>query len=106
MKFSIKAFCWGLPGSMNRNLTQTYGIDDFTLILLDKAFSEAGEMHYQLVGEVIEDGFFGDTMVINGAIASGAQAVATGLVRLRILNASNTRFTPLSMATGPLTVIA
>lgn len=92
--------------SLSADLPQTYGVDDFTLVLQDKTFSGDGRMSYELTGEVFEDGFQGDTLVVNGAIAPVAQAVPTGLVRLRILNACNARFLELSMATGPVTVIA
>ena len=63
-------------------------------------------MTYDPTGEVFEDGFQGDMLVVNGAIALVAQAVLTGLVRLRILQACNARFLELSMETGPITVIA
>lgn len=92
--------------SLSADLPKTYGVDDFTLVLQDKAFDPAGQMTYELTGEVFEDGFEGDTLVVNGAIAPVAHSVPTGLVRLRILNACNARFLELSMATGPLTVIA
>lgn len=92
--------------SLSADLPRTYGVDDFTLILQDKAFDAAGKMTYTLTGDVFENGFMGDTLVVNGAIAPVAQNVPTGLVRLRILNACNARFLTLSMATGPVTVIA
>ncbi len=92
--------------SLSADLPQTYGVDDFTLVLQDKMFNGAGEMDYFVSGEVFEDGFEGDTMVINGAIAPVAQTVPTGLIRLRLLNACNARFLTLSMATGPVRVIA
>lgn len=93
-------------GSQSADLPGTYGVDDFTLILQDKSFDANGGMSYELTGEVFEDGFQGDTLVVNGAIAPVGQAVPTGLVRLRVLNACNARFLQLSMATGPVTVIA
>lgn len=92
--------------SLSADLPKTYGVDDFTLVLQDKTFNGADEMSYTLTGEVFEDGFMGDTLVVNGAIAPVGQTVPTGLVRLRILNACNARFLTLSMATGPLNVIA
>ncbi|WP_299747357.1 multicopper oxidase domain-containing protein [uncultured Tateyamaria sp.] len=92
--------------SLSADLPKTYGVDDFTLVLQDKAFDPAGQMTYELTGQVFEDGFEGDTLVVNGTIAPVAQSVPTGLVRLRILNACNARFLELSMTTGPLTVIA
>jgi len=92
--------------SLSADLPKTYGVDDFTLILQDKMFDGRGRMSYQLSAAVFEDGFEGDTLVVNGAIAPVAQSVPTGLVRLRILNACNARFLGLSMAAGPITVIA
>ena len=93
-------------GSLDADLPSTYGVDDFVLVLQDKTFDASGRMSYVLTGEVFEDGYEGDTMVINGAIAPAVQSVPTGLVRLRILNACNARFLELSMETGPITVIA
>ncbi|MEM8801810.1 MAG: multicopper oxidase domain-containing protein [Pseudomonadota bacterium] len=92
--------------SLSADLPNTYGVDDFTLILQDKTFDGAGKMTYELTAEVFEDGFEGDTIVVNGAIAPVSQTVPTGLVRLRLLNACNARFLELSMETGPITVIA
>ncbi|MDX8348658.1 multicopper oxidase domain-containing protein [Cognatiyoonia sp. IB215446] len=92
--------------SLSADLPKTYGVDDFTLVLQDKIFNASGRMSYELTAEVFEDGFEGDTMVVNGAIAPVSQNVPTGLVRLRILNACNARFLELSMRTGTLTVIA
>ena len=92
--------------SLSADLPKAYGVDDFTLILQDKMFDGAGKMAYTLTAEVYEDGFEGDTLVVNGAIAPVAQSVPTGLVRLRILNACNARFLELSLETGPVTVIA
>jgi blue copper oxidase len=92
--------------SLSADLPKTYGVDDFTLVVQDKMFNGAGEMTYTLTEDVFEDGFTGDTLVVNGAIAPVGQAVPRGLVRLRILNACNARFLTLSMASGPVTVIA
>ncbi|PSL20710.1 multicopper oxidase domain-containing protein [Shimia abyssi] len=92
--------------SLSADLPKTYGVDDFTLVLQDKTFDSNGKMSYVLTGEVFEDGFEGDTLIVNGAIAPVSQPVPTGLVRLRILNACNARFLGLSMASGPITVIA
>ncbi|MGX9354737.1 multicopper oxidase domain-containing protein [Roseobacteraceae bacterium S113] len=93
-------------GSLSADLPKTYGVDDFTLILQDKAFDAGGRMQYELSAAVFEDGFEGDTMVVNGAIAPVSQSVPTGLVRLRILNACNARFLELSMQSGTMNVIA
>ncbi|MEM8980494.1 MAG: multicopper oxidase domain-containing protein [Pseudomonadota bacterium] len=92
--------------SLSADLPKTYGVDDFTLVIQDKIFDGAGKMSYTVSQAVFEDGFEGDTLVINGAIAPLHQAVPKGLTRLRILNACNARFLTLSMAQGPLYVIA
>ena len=92
--------------SLAADLPKTYGVDDFTLILQDKAFDAQGKMAYTLNAQTFEDGFQADNLVVNGALAPVAQTVPTGLVRLRILNACNARFLRLSLATGPVTVIA
>ncbi|MEM6682093.1 MAG: multicopper oxidase domain-containing protein, partial [Pseudomonadota bacterium] len=92
--------------SLSADLPQTYGVDDFTLVLQDKAFGTDGAITYGLTGDVFEDGFEGDTLVVNGTVAPVTQRVPKGLVRLRILNACNARFLRLSMTTGPITVIA
>ncbi|MDP5218126.1 multicopper oxidase domain-containing protein [Ruegeria sp. 2205SS24-7] len=92
--------------SLSADLPSTYGVDDFMLILQDKMFNCSSQMDYVLTGEVFEEGFTGDTLVVNGAVAPVAQTVPQGLVRLRILNACNARFLTLSLQTGPMTVIA
>ena len=92
--------------SLSADLPKTYGVDDFTLVLQDKTFTDAGALNYTLTETALEDGFMGEALVINGAIAPVAQTVPKGLVRLRILNACNANFLTLSMATGPLNVIA
>jgi len=92
--------------SLSADLPKTYGVDDFTLILQDKTFDEVGSLNYKLTATAIEDGFIGEILVVNGTIAPVVQNVPTGLVRLRILNACNANFLTLSMAEGPLNVIA
>lgn len=93
-------------GSLSADLPKTYGVDDFTLVLQDKMFDGNGRMAYELSAAVFEDGFEGDTLVVNGAIAPVTQSVPNGLIRLRILNACNARFLELSLETGPITVVA
>lgn len=92
--------------SLSADVPATYGVDDFTLILQDKVFDDAGKMAYGVSAQVFEDGFEGDTLIVNGALAPVGQRVPTGLVRLRILNACNARFLTLSMAEGSMNVIA
>ncbi|MEM1066132.1 MAG: multicopper oxidase domain-containing protein [Pseudomonadota bacterium] len=92
--------------SLSADLPQTYGVDDFTLVLQDKVFDAEGQMSYDLSAEVFEDGLQGDTLIVNGTLAPVGQTVPAGLVRIRILNACNARFLTLSMSEGPLNVIA
>lgn len=92
--------------SISADLPRTYGVDDFTIVLQDKTFDDDGVLSYSLTGETFEEGYLGDTFVINGTIAPAGREVPRGLVRLRILNACNARFLTLRMSRGPLTVIA
>ena len=92
--------------SLSADLPKTYGVDDFTLVFQNKTFGESGSLNYTLTETALDDGFIGETLVVNGVIAPVVQSVPKGLIRLRILNASNANFINLSMATGPLHVIA
>jgi blue copper oxidase len=69
-------------------LPRTYGIDDFPIILQDRAFDDSGSLVYELDALTIAYGGRGDTIIANGAIAPVIK-VPRGLVRLRILNAAN-----------------
>ncbi|MEM9349077.1 MAG: multicopper oxidase domain-containing protein [Pseudomonadota bacterium] len=92
--------------SLSADLPQTYGVDDFTLVLQDKAFDDSGALTYFVSDETLENGFEGEALVVNGAIAPVQQTVPSGLIRLRLLNACNSRTLTLSMADGPVSVIA
>lgn len=104
----------GLAGSMliedddslAADLPHTYGVDDFVIVLQDKSFNAIGQMSYNVTEATLQDGFEGEVLTVNGAIAPVSQTVPKGLVRLRILNACNGRFLTLSMADGPVNVIA
>lgn len=69
-------------------LPRTYGIDDFPIILQDRAFDDSGSLVYELDALTIAYGGRGDTIIANGAIAPVVN-VPCGLVRLRLLNAAN-----------------
>ena len=92
--------------SLFADLPNKYGIDDFTIVLQDKIFDSDGKLSYKLSETAIDDGFIGETLIINGAIAPVEQFVPKGLVRLRLLNASNANFLTISMDKGPLNIIA
>lgn len=72
------------------NLPRRYGVDDLPIVIQDKTFDSEGRLVYSL-HQAHEDGWLGDTVVINGAIAPVAQ-VPAGKVRLRLLNGANARF--------------
>ena len=72
------------------NLPSRYGVDDLPVIIQDRTFSSDGELVYSLE-DAHEDGWLGDTVVINGAISPMVK-VPSGKVRLRLLNGANARF--------------
>lgn len=73
-----------------RGLPSEYGIDDLTLILQDRRFDAEGRLVYDLTPTDILNGFHGNRMLVNGQVGRTA-VVPQGIVRLRILNASNAR---------------
>ena len=50
------------------DLPETYGVDDLPVIVQDKSFTDGGQLD---TGEPLFSpvGFFGDTVVVNGAVA-------------------------------------
>ncbi len=71
-------------------LPRRYGVDDLPVIIQDRTFDAKGRLVYSLK-DADEDGWLGDTVIINGAISPSA-AVPAGKVRLRLLNGANARF--------------
>lgn len=76
--------------SADQGLPRDYGMDDIPLIIQDRAFTADGRFGYSKMGPSLMQGFRADTILVNGAITPVA-SVPSGLVRLRILNASNAR---------------
>ncbi|MFG6538527.1 multicopper oxidase family protein [Sulfitobacter sp. CS16] len=72
------------------NLPMEYGVDDLPLIIQDKSFSRSGALQYDDDGMAAMRGFRGDRIAVNGALAPKAR-VPQGVVRFRLLNASNSR---------------
>ena len=72
------------------NLPGRYGVDDLPIIIQDRTFDSEGKLVYSL-HDAHEDGWLGETVVINGAISPVAK-VPAGKVRLRLLNGANARF--------------
>ena len=80
-----------------------YGVDDFPLIIQDKRLDNFGTPLYSEPGS---GGFVGDTLLVNG-VQSPYVEVSRGWVRLRLLNASNSRRYQLQVSDGrALNVIA
>lgn len=75
--------------SIALSLPETYGIDDFPLIVQDRAFNPDGTFRHfpSPTGPFFRKG---NVFLVNGAITPTMIAPAQ-MVRLRILNASNTR---------------
>ena len=71
-------------------LPRRYGVDDLPIVIQDRTFDEQGRLVYSL-HDADEDGWLGDTVVINGAVTPVAN-VPAGKVRLRLLNGANARF--------------
>ena len=78
------------------DLPNQYGIDDLPIIIQDRTFDADGSLIYSLQ-DASEDGWYGETAIINGAIEPVAQ-VPAGKIRLRILNGANARFHILTFA--------
>jgi FtsP/CotA-like multicopper oxidase with cupredoxin domain len=79
-------------------LPSNYGVDDIPIIVQDKIF-EAGRLIYPRHPMFLMHGMRGDTMLANGT-ANAVARVPRGLVRLRLLNASNARVYDFSFADG------
>lgn len=87
-------------------LPSLWGIDDIPLIIQDKRFDDQGQIDYQLDVMTAAVGWFGDTLLCNGAIYP-QHANPRGWLRLRLLNGCNAR--SLKIATSdnrPLYVVA
>ncbi len=71
-------------------LPRSYGVDDLPVIIQDRTFDATGHLVYSLK-DADEDGWLGETVIINGAVSPVAK-VPAGKVRLRLLNGANARF--------------
>ncbi len=76
--------------SDSMDLPRQYGVDDLPVIIQDRTFDAQGRLVYSL-NDADEDGWLGETVVINGAMNPVAM-VPAGKVRLRLLNGANARF--------------
>lgn len=89
--------------SNSQGLPNQYGVNDFPVILQDKHFSFSGVPEYK---PPYDDGFLGDTLLTNGVHEPSLQ-VGKSWIRLRLLNASNSRRYLLSLSNRqPIYLIA
>jgi suppressor of ftsI len=87
---------WWKMRSANLPIPNHYGVDDFPVIIQDKRLDNFGTPEYSEPGS---GGFVGDTLLVNGAQSPYVE-VSRGWVRLRLLNASNSRRYQLQMSDG------
>ncbi|SFC01896.1 Multicopper oxidase with three cupredoxin domains (includes cell division protein FtsP and spore coat protein CotA) [Alkalibacterium subtropicum] len=76
--------------SKELDIPKEHGVNDIPLVIQDKRFSDNGEMPYELNMRDVMNGFLGDTVLVNGAIAPELD-VKNEVIRLRLLNGSNAR---------------
>ncbi len=69
-------------------LPSTYAFDDIPLVVQDRRFLASGAFDYSPTNQEIRQGYFGDVILVNGQVQPHV-SVPQGLVRLRLLNASN-----------------
>jgi FtsP/CotA-like multicopper oxidase with cupredoxin domain len=74
--------------SDNLDIPKTYGVDDIPLVIQDRRFFSNGQFAYVQNMQDVINGVIGNYMLVNGALQP-TLAVHGGLVRLRLLNGSN-----------------
>lgn len=72
-------------------LPHRYGIDDIPLIIQDRRLDARGVSAFRLMMPDVMHGFRGNVLVTNGVIEP-THALPRGLVRLRVLNGSNSAY--------------
>ena len=76
--------------SLELPLPKRYGVDDIPLVFQDRQFTKSGYFSYPRSMMTTMHGYRGDVLLVNGTVAPYMEAEA-GLLRLRLLNASNSR---------------
>lgn len=87
-------------------LPKQWGVDDVPVVIQDKRFTADGQIDYQLDVMTAAVGWFGDTLLTNGALYPQHNA-PRGWLRLRLLNGCNARSLNIAASDNrPLYVIA
>ncbi len=68
-----------------------YGVDDFPVIIIDRAFNKSGTFYYNNTRMQKMQGMHGNVILVNG-VANSVLKPKKSLIRLRLHNASNARF--------------
>ncbi len=74
--------------SDNLDIPKNYGVDDIPLVIQDRRFFNNGQFAYAQTMHDVMNGVIGNYMFINGAMEP-TLSVHAGLIRLRLLNGSN-----------------
>ena len=85
--------------SRGLGLPLAWGVDDIPLAIQDKYLDDKGQVVHKLNENTASLGWLGNHMFVNGAPTSD-HAVPRGWVRLRLLNACNTRSLRLGLGGG------
>lgn len=75
------------------------GDREVALVIQDRTFDSNGQFVYELTDEVLQMGFHGDNILVNGVVQPYFQ-VESAKYRFRILNGSNARIYTLAMENG------
>jgi blue copper oxidase len=87
--------------SDNLEIPKEYGVDDFPIVLQDRRFFEDASFAYAQNMMDVMHGVIGNYMLVNGSMWSNLD-VPKGLVRLRVLNGSNSSVYRISFSDGRL----
>lgn len=79
------------------NLPDNYDVNDFPVLLQDRAFTKTGELDYEAAYN--SDGTLGDRLLVNGTL-DPKLSVPQGKVRLRLVNGSNARNYTVALSSG------
>ncbi len=88
-------------GSDSLPLPKSYGENDIPLVLQERRFARDGTFSYRPRMPDVMHGYFGNALLANGVIEPYFE-VSDGVVRMRLLNGSNSSLLRLSLGNGTL----